>query len=211
MRKHLILRWGVVALIVMGAITWAYKILTKERQHIDTLPVYGEKNDDSTEHKIAAWKFIDQNGKAISQADLDGKIYVADFFFTTCNGICPKMSNQMERVAERFKGTEQIHFLSHTVKPSEDSVSVLKTYADFHNADDKQWHFVTGDKKEIYDMARTSYLSAVSEGDGGPDDFVHTQFFTLIDPERRIRGFYDGTDSVEVNKLIDDIYILLNE
>ncbi|MFZ7114807.1 MAG: SCO family protein [Bacteroidota bacterium] len=211
MRKHLILRWGVVALLVMGSIAWAYQIMTTDRQVPVSLPVYGEKADDSAEHRIAPWKFIDQNANPISQSDLDGKIYVADFFFTTCNGICPKMSNQMERVAARFKGTEQIHFLSHTVKPSEDSVSVLKKYADFHNADSKVWHFVTGDKKEIYEMARTSYLSAVSEGDGGPDDFVHTQFFTLVDAERRIRGFYDGTDSVEVNKLIDDIYVLMNE
>ena len=205
------LRWGAVALLVMVSIAWAYQILTTERQQAPSLPVYGEKADDSTDHRIASWKFIDQNGAPISQSDLDGKIYVADFFFTTCNGICPKMSNQMERVAERFKGTEQIHFLSHTVKPSEDSVPVLKKYAEFHNADSKIWHFVTGEKKDIYEMARTSYLSAVSEGDGGPDDFVHTQFFTLIDTERRIRGFYDGTDSVEVNKLIDDIYVLMNE
>jgi protein SCO1/2 len=211
MRKHLILRWGVVALFFMAAVAWAYQILTTERQTEKLLPIYGEKADDSTDHRIAPWKFIDQNGQPISQSDLDGKIYVADFFFTTCNGICPKMSNQMERVAGTFKGNTQLHFLSHTVKPSEDSVSVLKSYAEFHNADPKVWHFVTGDKKAIYEMARVSYLSAVSEGDGGPDDFVHTQFFTLIDPERRIRGFYDGTDSVEVNKLIDDIYVLMNE
>lgn len=211
MRKHLILRWGVVAIVVMIAISYAYNLLNKEPHPDHSLPVYGEKNDDSTEHKIAAWKFTDQNGQIISQKDLDGKIYVADFFFTTCEGICPKMSNQMQRVAEQFKGTEKVHFLSHTVKPGEDSVSVLKAYATLHEADSKQWHFVTGDKKDIYEMARKSYLSAASEGDGGPDDFVHTQFFTLIDPERRIRGFYDGTDSVEVNKLIDDIYILMNE
>jgi protein SCO1/2 len=211
MRKQLMLRWGVVAIITMIAIGWAYNILTTERHPEHSLPVYGEKEDDSTEHKIADWKFTDQTGKIISQKDLDGKIYVADFFFTTCEGICPKMSTQMERVAERFKGTELIHFLSHTVKPGEDSISVLKEYADFHHADPKQWHFVTGDKKDIYEMARKSYLSAASEGDGGPNDFVHTQFFTLIDQERRIRGFYDGTDSTEVNKLIDDIYVLMNE
>lgn len=211
MRKHLILRWSVVAIVVMIAISWAYKILTTDRVVAESLPVYGEREDDSTEHKIAEWKFTDQDGKEISQKDLDGKIYVADFFFTTCQGICPKMSNQMERVAERFKGVKQIHFLSHTVKPSEDSISVLKQYANFHNADPLQWHFVTGNKREIYEMARKSYLSSVSEGDGGPDDFVHTQFFTLIDPSRRIRGFYDGTDSVEVNKLINDIYVLMNE
>lgn len=211
MRKHLILRWSVVAIVVMIAISWAYKILTTDRVVAESLPVYGERENDSTEHKIAEWKFTDQDGKEISQKDLDGKIYVADFFFTTCQGICPKMSNQMERVAERFKGVKQIHFLSHTVKPSEDSISVLKQYANFHNADPLQWHFVTGNKREIYEMARKSYLSSVSEGDGGPDDFVHTQFFTLIDPSRRIRGFYDGTDSVEVNKLINDIYVLMNE
>lgn len=211
MRKQLILRWGIVALVVLTGVYYAYHILMTERKVELELPVYGEKNDDSTFHSIQDWKLIDQNGKEISNHDLEGKIYVADFFFTTCQGICPKMSNQMERVSEKFRGNYDVHFLSHTVKPSEDSVSVLKAYADEHHADDKQWHFVTGDKKQIYELARKSYLSSVTEGDGGPDDFVHTQFFTLIDGKRRIRGFYDGTDSTEVNKLIDDIFTLTGE
>lgn len=211
MIKHQIFRWLVVAVVVMIAMFFGYNVLTTERKEAPSLPVYGERADDSSEHRIADWKFTDQNGLIISQKDLDGRIYVADFFFTTCKGICPKMSTQMERVAEKFRGNNDVNFLSHTVKPGEDSVSVLKAYADFHHADGKQWHFVTGDKKAIYAMARKSYLSSVTEGDGGPNDFVHTQFFTLVDSDRRIRGFYDGTDSVDVNKLIDDIYVLLNE
>lgn len=211
MKKQLILRWGVVAIIVLSAMIWGYKIITTEKKDIPSLPVYGEKNDDSTFHTIADWKLTDQNGNTISQNDFKDKIYVADFFFTTCEGICPKMSNQLERVAQLFKSNDRIQFLSHTVKPQEDSISVLKEYALEHNADDKQWHFVTGDKKVIYELARKSYLSSVTEGNGGPDDFVHTQFFTLIDTEKRIRGFYDGTDSADVNKMIDDIYTLMNE
>ena len=211
MKKQLILRWGVVAIIVLSAMIWGYKIITTEKKDIPSLPVYGEKNDDSTFHTIADWKLTDQNGNTISQNDFKDKIYVADFFFTTCEGICPKMSNQLERVAQLFKSNDHIQFLSHTVKPQEDSISVLKEYALEHNADDKQWHFVTGDKKVIYELARKSYLSSVTEGNGGPDDFVHTQFFTLIDTEKRIRGFYDGTDSTDVNKMIDDIYTLMNE
>ncbi len=211
MKKQLILRWGVVAIIVLSAMIWGYKIITTEKKDIPSLPVYGEKNDDSTFHTIADWKLTDQNGNTISQNDFKDKIYVADFFFTTCEGICPKMSNQLERVAQLFKSNDRIQFLSHTVKPHEDSISVLKEYALEHNADDKQWHFVTGDKKVIYELARKSYLSSVTEGNGGPDDFVHTQFFTLIDTEKRIRGFYDGTDSADVNKMIDDIYTLMNE
>lgn len=211
MKKQLILRWGVVAIIVLSAMIWGYKIITTEKKDIPSLPVYGEKNDDSTFHTIADWKLTDQNGNTISQNDFKDKIYVADFFFTTCEGICPKMSNQLERVAQLFKSNDRIQFLSHTVKPQEDSISVLKEYALEHNADDKQWHFVTGDKKVIYELARKSYLSSVTEGNGGPDDFVHTQFFTLIDTEKRIRGFYDGTDSTDVNKMIDDIYTLMNE
>ncbi len=211
MKKQLILRWGVVAIVVFSAMMWGYKIISSQRKEEPVLPVYGEKNDDSSFHKISDWKLIDQNGKYLSQEDFMNKIYVADFFFTTCKGICPKMSNQLERVAQKFKNNYEIQFLSHTVKPSEDNSSVLKLYADGHHADEKQWHFVTGDKKQIYELARKSYLSSVSAGDGGADDFVHTQFFTLIDRERRIRGFYDGTDSTDVNKLIDDISILLNE
>ncbi len=122
MIKHQIFRWLVVAVVGMSAMFFGYNVLTTERKEAPSLPVYGERADDSSEHRIADWKFTDQNGLIISQKDLDGRIYVADFFFTTCKGICPKMSTQMERVAEKFRGNNDVNFLSHTVKPGEDSV-----------------------------------------------------------------------------------------
>lgn len=209
--QSVFVRFFIVGLITLGFMIYAYTILNPEKDETELLPVYGPRNEDSTDHKIASFSFIDQEGKKVTEEDVNGKIYIADFFFTTCQGICPIMSGQMQRVYEHYKGDERIHFLSHSVKPVEDSVPVLAAYAKEHGADAKQWQFLTGDKKELYEMARKSYLVSVTEGNGGPEDFVHTQFFALVDPERRIRGFYDGTDSTEVNKLIDDIHVLLGE
>ncbi|MBL0103429.1 MAG: SCO family protein [Bacteroidetes bacterium] len=209
MGKHVLFRWVIVAVVVMIAMFYGYKILISQPVIDDSLPVYGERNADSSDHVIGDFKLIDQDGSIVTQDSFYNKVYVADFFFTTCQGICPKMSNQMQRVFEKYKGDRRVMFLSHTVKPSEDSVPVLKEYALRHGADSKQWHFVTGDKKEIYELARKSYLVSVTEGTGGPDDFVHTQFFALIDTDKRIRGFYDGTDSTEVNKLMKDILNLI--
>jgi protein SCO1/2 len=201
----------IVALVVIffGFVTAGY-FLTKQDE-IPVLPVYGELNEDQTEHTIADFSFTDQDNKTITQHDFNNKIYVADFFFTRCRGICPLMSNQLERVNNVFKANNEILFLSHTVKPEEDSVATLKEYATRHHAITGKWFFVTGNKKELYDMARYSYLVSLSEGKGDENDFVHTQSFTLIDKKKRIRGFYDGTDSLEVNKLIGDINTLLQE
>ena len=195
--------------IVSAFIVAAYLITTKKT--VETLPVYGELNVDQSEHTIKKFKFINQLGDTITDRNFEGKIYVSDFFFAKCQGICPVMANQMERVHSIYKGDNQIMFLSHTVKPEEDSVSALLAYANLHHADPTKWHFVTGLKAELYDMARNAYLVTVSEGDGGPNDFVHTEMFTLIDTKKRIRGFYDGTDSIAVNKLILDIAILKQE
>ncbi len=117
----------------------------------------------------------------------------------------------MERVVKKYKGNVEVKFLSHTVDPETDTVAQLKRYADLHKADSKQWMLVTGDKKELYDIARTGYLLDASEGDGGPDDFIHTQNFALIDKDKRIRGYYDGTNTIEVDQLIKDIDLLLAE
>lgn len=209
--QSVFVRFLLVGLITLGFMIYAYTILNPEKNQTEMLPVYGPKNEDSTDHTIAAFTFIDQQGNKVTEEAVNGKVFVADFFFTTCEGICPIMSGQMERVFEHYKGDERVHFLSHSVKPQEDSVPVLAAYATEHHADPKQWQFLTGEKQAIYEMARKSYLVSVTEGDGGPEDFVHTQFFALVDPERRIRGFYDGTDSTEVNKLIDDIHVLLGE
>ncbi len=160
-------------------------------------------------HTIADFSFVNQKGKTITQKDYEGKIYVADFFFTTCGSICPKMTSNLEDVQKAFANNPKVMLLSHTVFPETDSVSVLKDYAIKHNVDDKKWNLVTGDKKEIYTMARKSYLAVKL---GKPEelyDMVHTENFVLVDSKRRVRGFYDGTNKEEVQKLIEDIDWLL--
>ncbi len=208
--KAVLFRWLIVGIIVLSAMIWGYFIITENVVRKPSLPVYGVKNNDSTDHVIAVFSLTDQNGKIITEENFSGKIYVADFFFANCEGICPVMSSQMERVAENYRANTNVMFLSHSVKPEEDSVPVLKEYAEKHQANDDQWHFVTGKRSEINTLARSSYLLVGEEDDGGID-FVHTPFFALIDTQKRIRGFYDGTDSTDVNKLIGDINILLNE
>ncbi len=167
-------------------------------------------------HTIGDFSFTNQLGEEITQEDTKGKIYVADFFFTTCGGICPKMTKQLQRVQAEFAGDENFKILSHTVFPSYDTVEVMKAYADRFEADHKQWWFLTGSKKDLYLMARRSYLVVPDENDdsfehGSESDFIHTENFVLIDPDRRIRGMYDGTDPDQVSKLIKDVYDLKRE
>lgn len=167
-------------------------------------------------HTIGDFSFTNQLGAVITQEDLKGKIYVADFFFTTCGGICPKMTKQLQRVQQEFSGDSRLKILSHTVFPSYDTVEVMKAYADRFEADHKQWWFLTGSKKDLYLMARKSYLVVPDEADpnfdhGDESDFIHTENFVLVDPDRRIRGMYDGTNPDEVSDLIQDIYDLKRE
>jgi protein SCO1/2 len=162
-------------------------------------------------HRVGSFNLTNQEGKTITEKNYKGKIYVTDFFFVTCPTICPKMTKQMERVVDEFKSNNNILFLSHTVMPEHDSVPVLKEYATKHKINSDKWNLVTGDKKQIYDLARKTYFAAITEGDGGVDDFIHTENFVLIDKEKRIRGFYDGTSENDVGRLINDINTLLNE
>ena len=162
-------------------------------------------------HKISAFSFTNQNGKIITPKDYEGKIYVADFFFTTCGSICPVMSKNMVDVQKAFLNNPKVMLLSHSVTPEIDSVPVLKKYAIKHGVVDSKWNLVTGDKKEIYSMARKSYLAVKL---GKPDelyDMVHTENFVLVDAERRVRGFYDGTKKEDIQKLIEDINWLLED
>ncbi len=209
--RSVFFRFLIVGFIALGFMYWGYRISNPETKDKIILPVFGPEGEDGKGHFISDFSFVDQTGKQVTQDDFKNKIYITDFFFAKCEGICPIMGSQMERVYKKFSSNDKIRFLSHTVKPEEDSVSVLADYAEMHDANPAIWHFVTGDKRDIYKMARESYLVTVSEGNGGPEDFVHTQFFALVDPQRRIRGYYDGTDSVEVDKLIYDLGILINE
>lgn len=170
---------------------------------VDTAVQYVASN-----HFIADFAFTNQNGKTITQKDYQGKIYVADFFFTTCQSICPMMTDNMVWLQEQIKNNPKVMLLSHSVTPDVDSVSVLKAYAQRKGVIDSKWNLVTGNKKDIYYIARKSYLAVKT---GKPEelyDMVHTENFVLVDSKRRVRGFYDGTKREEVEKLLKDILFL---
>ena len=197
-----------------AAITMFYMIL----KPVETLPIYqpaevNEKLVDSSVihvskyHKISDFELTNQNGQKITQEFYRNKIYVADFFFTTCQDICPIMTKNMYKLQEELKGDNDILFLSHTVIPEVDTEQQLKKYSIENKVNDSKWNLVTGDKKQIYDLARKSYL-AVEDTEYGEFDMIHTENFMLIDKERQIRGFYDGTNDLEIEKLLKDIEIL---
>ena len=213
-RKRDFISIGFILVFSTATISLFYTIL----KPIETLPIYqpaevNEKLVDSSiihvskYHKISDFILTNQNGKEITQADYKDKIYVADFFFTTCQDICPVMTKNMYELQEEFKNDNEILLLSHTVIPEVDTVKRLKEYAIENNVDDSKWNLVTGDKKQIYELARKSYL-AVEDSNFNEFDMIHTENFMLIDKEKQIRGFYDGTNSEEINRLLKDIEIL---
>ena len=209
-----------IVLIVFSVVTISlfYSALKPQK----TLPIYNPADVnpelvDSTiqykskYHTIADFSFVNQNGDTITQKNYEGKIYVADFFFTTCGSICPKMTTNLEEVQKAVLNNPKVMLLSHTVFPEVDSIPVLKEYAIKHHVVDSKWNLVTGDKKEIYTMARKSYLAVKL---GRPDqlyDMVHTENFVLVDQKRRVRGFYDGTNKEEMKRLLEDIDFLSQE
>ncbi|WP_298265698.1 SCO family protein [uncultured Lutibacter sp.] len=206
---------GLFSVIMIYAI---YTLLTPEKK----LPIYNPADvnpklvDESLlhirrNHKVLDFKLINQNGDTITQEDYKNKIYVADFFFTRCMTICPVMTNNMGKLQEVFKDDDDIKFLSHSVTPVMDSVPILKEYAIKKGVIDSKWNITTGTKKHIYELARKSYFAVLDEGDGGLQDFIHTENFVLVDKKRQIRGYYDGTDLDDIQRLIADIKILKNE
>jgi protein SCO1/2 len=203
------------AFLSMGIIFLMYQALTPKKR----LPIYqpamvNPELVDSTlhykkkYHTIADFELINQNGQLITQKDYHDKIYVADFFFTTCPSICPIMTKNMGIIQERILNDDEVLLLSHSVTPKIDSVPQLKKYAFEKGVIDKKWNLVTGDKKQIYELARKSYLAVKTDGDGGPFDMIHTENFILVDKQRQIRGLYDGTNPEEIQELLEDIEIL---
>lgn len=194
-----------------------YVILSTGKTNFIHVPYFGERElapngKDTIYHSIPAFKFVDQDGDTITDKNYEGKIYVADYFFTTCKSICPKMATGLLEVQEKFAfANGLVQILSHTVNPENDSVPVLKAYSEMVHADTKVWNFVTGDKKQLYDIARNGYLVNAMQGDGGPDDFIHSEQLILVDKEKHIRGIYDGTNIKEVNDLVNDIKTLIAE
>lgn len=196
----------------------AYQLLKPQK----TLPIYNPSDVnpelvDSTVqhvskyHTIADFKFTNQNGETVTQKNYEGKIYVADFFFTTCPTICPIMQDNMVVLQKEFKDNPNVMLLSHTVMPHIDSVPVLKKYAIEKGVIDSKWNLVTGDKKDIFYIARKSYLAVKTETEGELYDMVHTENFILVDEQKRVRGFYDGTNKEEIKRLSEDIRFLLEE
>ncbi len=161
-------------------------------------------------HRIADFSLLNQNGDTITQENYRDKIYVADFFFTTCPTICPIMTANLVEVQAALVNDPEVLLLSHSVTPEIDSVAQLKKYAIEKGVNDAKWNLVTGDKEQIYELARKSYLAVQEDGDGGPFDMIHTENFILVDKQRRIRGFYDGTKEEEMDRLLSDIEILKN-
>lgn len=166
-------------------------------------------------HRIGKFEFSNQNNEKITLDDVKGKVFVAEYFFTTCLTICPIMNEEMKRVQEKFKGNENVKLLSFTVDPEIDTVEQMKRYSVEHNAVDGQWHFLTGEKEDLYTLARNSFFvlkpaEARNLGDAG-SDFIHTNNFVLVDQELQIRGYYDGTSTEEVNQMMEDMILLLQE
>ena len=162
----------------------------------------------SKEHTVADFDLINQNGKKVTQDDYKDKIYVADFFFTSCTSICPIMTGNMAKVQEAFITNDDVMLLSLSVTPDIDNVPKLREYATKKGVIDAKWHVTTGNKKHIYELARKSYFAVVEKGDGGLQDFIHTPNFILVDKKKQIRGVYDGTDDKEIRRLIADINLL---
>ncbi len=207
-----------MSIVSIASILLFYNVLKPEKK----LPIYQPnmvsfKLVDSTVqhikrfHKIKDFKLINQNGQEITNENYRDKIYVADFFFTTCQAICPIMKENMIILQDQYKNDNQVYLLSHTVTPEIDTKEVLKKYAIEKGIIDTKWNLVTGDKEEIYNLARKSYLVAEDVDESRFFDMIHTENFVLIDPKRRIRGFYDGTDIESIDQLIVDIKILKKE
>ena len=213
--KPLAIVMAILSIIIIASI---YTLLKPEKK----LPVFqpdmvnSELVDSTVQsvrkyHKIADFNLLNQNGETITQDTYQDKIYVADFFFTTCLTICPIMTGHMLEIQEKLKDDPEVLLLSHTVIPVADSVPQLKKYALEKGVKDAKWNLVTGDKKQIYELARKSYLASKTDGDGGPYDMIHTENFILVDKEKRIRGFYDGTNAEAIEDLMNDIETLKAE
>lgn len=167
------------------------------------------KNSDE-KHTIADFSFTNQNGTTVTNSTFEGKYYVASFFFTVCPGICPKINANMKTVADRYAENDMVKFISHSVTPYVDSVPKLKEYAEMHHINSSQWHLVTGGKAEIYKLARRSYFAEEEIGfNADSTEFLHTERFVLIDKNKQIRGVYNGTVALEMERLITDIDLLL--
>lgn len=211
-------RIAVVIFLFIITLVVVFLLINKTK----VLPVYqpsqiNEKLVDSTlqatdkGHHILPFALKNQDNEIVSEKTIAGKITVVDFFFTTCGSICPRMTDEMERISEAYAGNDDFHLLSYTVYPEVDSVETLKAYALARNLNTTHWDLLTGNKKEIYKLARQSYFAVTDEPSLEGPDFIHTENFVLVDGKGQLRGFYDGTNPKSVDVLIEDIAILQEE
>lgn len=196
--------WLFVAAVVILPLT-VFALVKWFENNYTPLPVMGGKA-----HRVANFRLTNHQGSRVSLADWENKIVVADFFFTRCPVVCPKMTRSLKNVQALYAGDKELMITSFTVDPEADSVQRLQAYAQKMNIRDN-WQLVTGDKKEIYKLARKSFLVTATDGDGGPEDFIHSELLILVDKQKRIRGFYNGTMPAEVDNLVRDISRLKKE
>ncbi|MBT1696531.1 SCO family protein [Fulvivirgaceae bacterium PWU4] len=199
---------------ILAALTLCLLISSCTEKKEARLPIFGEREvvgTDTVYHKIANFRFVDQDSAEVTNETFRNKIYVADFFFTSCRTICPIMKTQMLRVYEATENDPDVLILSHTIDPEYDTVGLLHDFADRLGVKSNKWHFVTGEKDSIYNIAQRSYFATAMEDKAEPDGFIHSGAFLLIDKEQRIRGKYDGTKEEDVNRLLGDIAKLKDE
>lgn len=218
LKNSLLLNYILFNILFTGSLLISCSTATQEAKQ---LPILGEREavrrevngktiTDTVYHQIPDFRFINQDSVPVTSQTVAGKIYVSDFFFTTCPTICPKMKSQMLRVYEQFKNNDQVLLVSHTIDPQHDTVAVLREYAQRLGVSSNKWHFVTGAKDSIYAQA-SQYMVSAMEDEAEPGGFVHSGAFILVDTNRRVRGIYDGTSPEQVDQLIKDIPLLLAE
>lgn len=205
--------------MLIGLLAFGWHSCSQNTSETGELPYLGERQlvqrevdgrqvTDTVYHRIPDFAFINQDSQVVTSLTVQDKVYVTDFFFTTCPTICPKMKSQMLRIYEAFEDDPQVMLLSHTIDPKHDTVAVLRDYADRLQVNSDKWHFVTGEKDSIYSIA-LQYMVSAMEDEEEPGGFVHSGAFVLVDQNRHVRGIYDGTDPAQVDRLIRDIPALL--
>ena len=203
--------WLFITLVFVLPVT-AYALVSWYQNKYEKLPVYNssDKNENLLT-QLSSFNFLNQDGRKLNKNDWDNKILVADFFFTHCPSICPKMTVSLKEVNDYFDKEKFVQIASFTVDPERDSNTQLKKYCTLFDLNTNHWNLITGSKKDIYKLARNGFKIVATDGDGGPDDFIHSDKIVLIDPQKNIRGYYNGTSPDEIKQLITDIKKLENE
>ena len=208
------MKYKIITLVLLAGVLIACgkkKLPILGERAVDVKIVNGQEVFDTIYQTVPDFSLTNQDGKIIDQNTIKGKIYVADFFFVTCPTICPRMKKNLLTVYEAYKGNPNILFLSHTIDPEHDSVAVLKDFAERLGADSKQWHFLTGNRDSIYELATHGYYATALPDSTEPGGYVHSGGLILIDKNRRVRGIYDGTSEKDTKTLMEDMELLLNE